>query len=156
MGGSPSESLLTSTGMEAGIQFSQNHAFKVDPGVLPQHRALEDSSADATGLARSGANRDTWGQIVRGETDLGRTCRRRSRDTRCLAMRASSFNILTADGTVQDNLRGQCCIVHRPADRRARMQPHHMPAARTAPLHGTQGRALLPHPRAGASCRVNR
>ena len=152
----PRESILNSTGMGTGIQFTLNHAFKIAPGAIAQYRALEDSSADAKGQARSGANRETWGQAVRGESDFGRPCRRRSRDTGRAAIRAGSFNILTADGTVQGISRRQCRIVHRPAKRLAWMQPRHLPAAGTAAMRGTHGPALLLHLGEGASCQVSR
>lgn len=148
--------MLTSTVMGTGIQFSLNHAFKIDPRAPPQHQAREDSSANAMGQARSRANRDTWGQVVRRKTDFGRTCRRRSRDTWRVAVRAGSFNILTAGGTVLGISLSQCRIVHHPAERWARMQPQHMPAARAAPMFGTQGRSFLTHPRVGVSCWVSR
>jgi len=64
--------MLTSTGKETVIQSTLNHTLKTNPGMLPQSRALEDSSADTPGQARNGANRDAGGQVVRGETGLGR------------------------------------------------------------------------------------
>ena len=81
--------MLTSTGKETVIQSTLNHTLKTNPGMLPQSRALEDSSADTPGRARfaseplaaigpadrSGskrANRDAGGQVVRGETGFGR------------------------------------------------------------------------------------
>ena len=148
--------MLTSTGMGTGIQFALNHAFKIGPGAHLQRWTLEDLSADAPGQARSGGNRDTWGQVVRGEADPGRSCRKSSRDAGRVAKHASIFNILTANGTVQGIPRRQCRIGHRPAEPRAWMLPQHMPAVRTAPMHGTQGRALLPHPGEGVSCWVSR
>ena len=81
--------MLTSTGKETVIQSTLNHTLKTNPGMLPQSRALEDSSADTPGRARlvseplaaigpvdrSGskrADRDAGGQVVRGETGFGR------------------------------------------------------------------------------------
>ena len=81
--------MLTSTGKETVIQSTLNHTLKTNPGMLPQSRALEDSSADTPGQARfvseplaaigpvdrSGskrADRDAGGQVVRGETGFGR------------------------------------------------------------------------------------
>ncbi len=81
--------MLTSTGKETVIRSTLNHALKTNPGMLPQSRALEDSSADTPGRARfaseplaaigpvdrSGskrADRDAGGQVVRGETGFGR------------------------------------------------------------------------------------
>ncbi len=81
--------MLTSTRKETVIQSTLNHTLKTNPGMLPQSRALEDSSADTPGRARfaseplaaigpadrSGskrANRDAGGQVVRGETGFGR------------------------------------------------------------------------------------
>ena len=144
--------MLTSTAMGAGVQFTLNHAFKIDLGVVPQHRALEDSSADAPGHARSGANRDTCSQVVRGVSDLDRPSWTGSRNAGRAARLAGPFDILTADGTVQGNSDSQCRIVHCPAEQRVWMQTQHMPAARTARMHGTQGSALIPNSREGASC----
>lgn len=73
--------MLTSTGIGTGIQFTPNHAFKIDTGALPPRRALEDSSADAPVPAGGGADRDAWGQVVRGESGHCRPCRRGSRNT---------------------------------------------------------------------------
>lgn len=148
--------MLTSAAMGTGIQFTLNHAFRIDPGVLPQHRELEDPSADATGRTRNEANPDTWCRDVRGETGFGRPCRRRSRDTGRVAMSAGSINVLTAGGAVPGISRILCSIVPRLAARRARIEPHRVPEARTAPMHGTKGRALLPHPRVAVSCCVSR
>ncbi len=81
--------MLTSTGKETVIQSTLNRTLKTNPGMLPQSRALEDSSADTPGRARfvseplaaigpadrSGskrADRDAGGQVVRGETGFGR------------------------------------------------------------------------------------
>ena len=81
--------MLTSTRKETVIRSTLNHTLKTSPGMLPQSRALEDSSADTPGRARfaseplaaigpvdrSGskrANRDAGGQAVRGETGFGR------------------------------------------------------------------------------------
>ena len=81
--------MLTSTRKETVIQSTLNHTLKTNPGMLPQSRALEDSSADTPGRARfvseplaaigpvdrSGskrADRDAGGQVVRGETGFGR------------------------------------------------------------------------------------
>ena len=81
--------MLTSTGKETVFQSTLNHTLKTNPGMLPQSRALEDSSADTPGQARfvseplaaigpvdrSGskrADRDAGGQVVRGETGFGR------------------------------------------------------------------------------------
>ncbi len=64
--------MLTSTRKETVIQSTLNHTLKTNPGMLPQSRALEDSSADTPGRARNGANRDAGGQVVRGETGFGR------------------------------------------------------------------------------------
>ena len=64
--------MLTSTRKETVIQSTLNHTLKTNPGMLPQSRALEDSSADTPGQARNGANRDAGGQVVRGETGFGR------------------------------------------------------------------------------------
>ena len=89
--------MLTSTGKETVIQSTLNHTLKTNPGMLPQFRALEDSSADTPGQARfvseplaaigpvdrSGskrANRDAGGQVVRGETGSGRRHRGSARD----------------------------------------------------------------------------
>ena len=72
--------MLTSTGKENVIQSTLNHTLKTNPGMLPQFRALEDSSADTPGQARNGANRDAGGQVVRGETGSGRRHRGSARD----------------------------------------------------------------------------
>ena len=64
--------MLTSTRKETVIQSTLNHTLKTNPGMLPQSRALEDSSADTPGQARNGADRDAGGQVVRGETGFGR------------------------------------------------------------------------------------
>ena len=89
--------MLTSTGKETVIQSTLNHTLKTNPGMLPQSRALEDSSADTPGRARfvseplaaigpvdrSGskrADRDAGGRVVRGETGFGRRHRGSARD----------------------------------------------------------------------------
>ena len=89
--------MLTSTGKETVIQSTLNRTLKTNPGMLPQSRALEDSSADTPGQARfaseplaaigpvdrSGskrADRDAGGQVVRGETGFGRRHRGRASD----------------------------------------------------------------------------
>ena len=81
--------MLTSTGKEKVIRSTLNHTLETNLGMLPQSRALEDSSADTPGRARfvseplaaigpvdrSGSkrvNRDAGGQVVRGETGFGR------------------------------------------------------------------------------------
>lgn len=60
--------MLTSTRKDTTIQSTLNHTLKTDPGVLPQHQALEGTPVDKPGQARNGACCNAGGQVVRGET----------------------------------------------------------------------------------------